>query len=90
MFAATQPAMRAKSFLRSNAVQRLNGERFWKSFTSTVCVLSTYLYLSEQDLCFHKSELELEPTAVSRACLDCMQEPIGEPNTTHAPEQCGI
>ncbi|CAI8051260.1 DNA-dependent protein kinase catalytic subunit [Geodia barretti] len=23
------------------------------------------------------SELELEPTAVSRACLDCMQEPIG-------------
>jgi DNA-dependent protein kinase catalytic subunit len=32
---------------------------------------------SLHDLCFHKSELELEPTAVSRACLDCMQEPIG-------------
>ena len=53
-----------------------------------MCVV--YALLSVQDLCFHKSELELEPTAVSRACLDCMQEPIGEPNTTHAREECGI
>ena len=33
---------------------------------------------SEQDLCFHEKQLELQPTAVSTACLYCMQEPVGK------------
>ena len=41
----------------------------------TVCFVSLFFL---KDICFKEKQLELEPTAVSRACLTCMQEPIGK------------
>ena len=40
--------------------------------------LYSVYFFSEQDICFHEKQLELDPTAVSTACLFCMQEPVGK------------
>ena len=36
-----------------------------------------------QDICFNEHQLELDPSAVSTACLSSMQEPIGQGPHAH-------
>lgn len=43
-----------------------------------ICKYGDVFFFFLKDICFREKQLELEPTAVSRACLTCMQEPIGK------------
>ena len=50
--------------------------------THVTVLLFVLISFSEQDVCFHEKQLVLQPTAVSAACLLCMQEPVGKQHAT--------